>query len=554
MKLHLLPKSQYCLISAVVTMLLALMFFICPVHAEEHNVSEDDILQEEELLLLITPILSEEEYTVQIEDCRIIDQQQVLVRVSSEYLTYGDDHLYHLIARQPWESETEGTVVAAARAQDSTSFVFDLNKQSVESVLNCSFVAAIRVENDLIPVSGPAVITNPEAAAAKTKERLETGKKGLLPEASILRSGDLERLHIQQCLYNVPLGNFLKGTGFRYRYHGKDYEFSEEVVHQYDLVVSYLYRQGIQVTFVILNNLTTDYGMLHPLSRNGWGRYYAFNTAEEEGEQKTEALISLLAERYSGNGRGTVDNWIIGNEINARTDWHYMYSGSVRQQAEEYEKAFRIFYNIIKSTNANANVYISIDQQWTWTNSSGSYSSRSFLDAFNECVRERGNIDWRVAMHPYNYPMTAVRAWAENARNTHDFDTPNISIQNIDVLTDYLMQDEFLSPSGDVRTVLCSEVGYTAMGGEQLQTAAIVYAYVQVMNNQYIDGLILSREMDDPSEMVMGLYYGLIDVNLKGRLSHAFYMHLGTEDEGTYISAAEEIIGVEDIMELITVR
>ncbi len=519
--------------------------------AQSTEIPAEDVQSEEELIIM--PPVAQEEYTVTVTEC-ITDGSDVMVSVAGESVTGGDDGLYHLIARYPWENVEQGREVCCEKAGEETVFIFPLNLDSEESRLQCSFTVMVRMDNMLFPVSRSVCITNPEGAADSTRPRLESGKKGLLPEASILRSGDLSRLGIQQCLYNVPLSNFLTGGGFRYRYNGRDYEFSSETLRQYDLVVPYLHRQGIQVTFVILNNLYDDYSVLHPMSRGGWGRYYAFNTSEEEGEQKLEALVSFLAERYSGKGRGTVDNWIIGNEINARTDWHYIALYDVESHAAEYERAFRIFYNIIKSANANANVYISIDQQWTHTNSAGSFSSRSFLDAFNEAVKKRGNIDWRVAMHPYNFPMTEVRVWAPSQRILHDFDTPNISMQNIDVLTDYLTQEHFLSPSGEVRTVLCSEVGYTSTGGEMLQAAAVVYAYEQAMSNRFIDGLILSREVDDYSEMAMGLHYGLITPELEGKLAHGFYRRLATNQEAACIGAAESIMGAGKLSDMLTVR
>ena len=70
-------------------------------------------------------------------------------------------------------------------------------------------------------------------------------------------------------------------------------------------------------------------------------------------------------------------------------------------------------------------------------------------------------------------------------------------MQNIDVITDFLSQPELLSPSGNVRSLKLSEVGYTSSAGDQQQAIAVTYAYLQAMSNRYVDGLIISREMED---------------------------------------------------------
>ena len=49
-----------------------------------------------------------------------------------------------------------------------------------------------------------------------------------------------------------------------------------------------------------------------------------FNTVDQAGLEKLEAVAAFLGQRYSGTGHGTVDNWIVGNEVNARNEWNYM--------------------------------------------------------------------------------------------------------------------------------------------------------------------------------------------------------------------------------------
>ena len=126
------------------------------------------------------------------------------------------------------------------------------------------------------------------------------------------------------------------------------------------------------------------------------------NGADQNGVDYLSAAASFLAIRYSGIGCGRVDNWVVGNEITARSEWNYIAPMDVTSYTEEYAKALRIIYTGIKSNNANARVYISIDQTWNrnMTNGTG-YDGRDVIDALSANSIAKGNFDWGVAFHPY---------------------------------------------------------------------------------------------------------------------------------------------------------
>ena len=74
---------------------------------------------------------------------------------------------------------------------------------------------------------------------------------------------------------------------------------------------------------------------------------------------------------------------MIGNEVTARVEWNYINIQDLNAYVNEYAEAFRLFYNGIKSKNANANVYICIDQQWTETEKRlEKYDSKDLIDSF----------------------------------------------------------------------------------------------------------------------------------------------------------------------------
>lgn len=479
----------------------------------------------------------------------------VFVQTSTNAVPATDDGLYHLMAQEVYQTGAQGVEVATAPAGPGTSFTFPLNKYTPQSNLCKKFTVCVKQGGVLQPVSGSRYITNPEAGAPHTVPRSDGGKKGILPAAALIgKDAGLKDLGIKQCTYNVLLGSFCAGKGYPFLYNGKYYEFNAAMVGQYDYLVPSLNSQGIQLTFILLNDRAGDLSLVHPAARGAASHYYAYNTAGQASVERMQAAAAFLAERYSNTGHGKVDNWVIGNEVNARSMWHYMNTGDINVFTAEYVKAFRLFYNTIKAENGNARVYTCIDQQWARPSSGAYFGGQAFLTTFNAQIMAEGNIDWHLAAHPYNVPLTSSMAWANNKYITFDQTSPYITMQNIAVLTDFMCQPGFKAPNGQVRSIILSEVGYTSSRGEQYQAASIAYAYLQAAHNQHIDAFILAREMDDPGEIAQGLANGVLNTARGQKPSYQFYKHIDGPGAGQYISQTAAIIGVADIGQILTPR
>ena len=491
--------------------------------------------------------------TVQLKSC-VINGGNVEVSLHISRAPESDDGKICLFSQEIYESEASARQIASADIGKDMTFTVPLGFNTADCVLFRKFFAGIIKDGAVERVSSASYITNPGAAAAHTVSRMDHGKKGILPAAVLLHSGGLSALGVKQCTYNVPLGNLCSGGGISYNYNGKTYYFNAGIVGQYDQLIPLLTNQGIQITLILLNNGGGG-NLIHPSARNGSSNYYAFNTAEQAGAEKLAAAAAFMAERYSGTGRGQVDNWIVGNEVNARTAWHYMASTDLETFTEEYVKALRLFYNSIKSQNANANVYICLDQQWgESSDTSRYYAGRSLLDTLNAQVRREGNIDWGLAIHPYNYPLTSAAVWKESSKVRHSDDTPYVTMQNVDVVTDHMCREELLDTSGNVRSILCSEVGYTSSEGQGIQAASIVYAYMQAEMNQHIDGFILARELDDSGEIAQGLANGIVGLGGGRKTAYDFYRGIDTEGRQVYLDQASAVIGVPDLTALLQAR
>ena len=165
-----------------------------------------------------------------------------------------------------------------------------------------------------------------------------------------------------------------------------------------------------------------------------------------------------------------------------------------------------------------------------------------------------GNFDWSLASHPYNFPLYEPNTLISKPQVTHTQASRYITMSNIDVLTDFMCQKQFLNPAGQVRSIVLSEVGFTssaAMGSnELLQAADVVYAINQANANQHIDGIIINRQRSDIGEIAQGLDYGLIGANGVAKQAYTWFM---TAENPNTIAAASAVLG-KDIMTSLIAR
>ena len=232
-------------------------------------------------------------------------------------------------------------------------------------------------------------------------------------------------------------------------------------------------------------------------------------------------MASFLAERYDGT-YGKISNWIIGNEINNQ-QWNYIGPMDVTSYMTEFERAFRVFYTAIKSTNANDRVYFSLDYNWNnEINGTTKYGGKEVVDTFNNLVQAKGQMDWGLAYHPYSVPLTEPEFWDDSQTGliTWDYNSPIINFANLELLTNYFSQSHLLDSKGEVRPIILSEQGFTSKSAsrgecEDLQAAAFAYAYYIADSNPHIDAFIMSRQVDAVSEAELSCAFGLWSCDMK---------------------------------------
>ncbi len=510
-----------------------------------------------------------------VESCQISTENtsKVVVSGNMESVPKSDDRQLHIFNIANYESaitsDAEPITSIDILWDGSFSFEVNLNYNQSNSRLYDKFVVAVLYNGSYITISEPQYITNPEAIATYTYSYPEASSiKGLLVDPASLGTSELDDLGVKQAVYNIPIGNILGQTTnaiyptIYYTYNGNTYAFNGQTIAEYDLVFGTLTNKGIQTTAVILNNWNSSYiDAIHPDARSGGSApYYMFNGTTEAGVDLLSAVGSFLATRYSGTSHGQVVNWVIANEINARSEWNYIASTDVVTYTEEYVEGFRVFYNAIKSVNACARVYMPIDQTWDRNlGNNNTYDAKDVLDTFNDIISSSGNIDWGVSHHPYPVPLTYAAFWAMPSNyasmNLLDdtFNTKMISMINLHVLTDYLQQDYYLTYDGEVRSVILGELGFTSSSnGQSGQAAAFAYAYYIAEANQYIDGMLLSRQTDAAEEVAQGIAVGLKDSSGNHKQIYSVYKQIDTSSSASATEFAKSIIGISDWSEVIT--
>lgn len=499
------------------------------------------------------------------------DHQSVMVSASVKTGLKSDDKQLYLFALPTYAAGITGEPAAAAALGQSAVFTVPLNAGTASTRLFSKFVLAVKRGGQFVQISEAQYINNPEALAAHTMAYPEgVSKKGLMISPGRYESGEIEELGIKQVTCDVPVNRLFGETTdsacptIEYEYNGKSYRFNGSVVERYDSAFGALTEKGAVVTAVLLNEL--DPACLqttHPYARTQTAAsYYMFNAAEEEGVEYLSAAAAFLAERYSGTGKGSVHNWIIGNEITARSSSNFIAPMDVGSYTAQYARALRVFYTAVKSVNANARVFISLDQTWDKNSADGTgYDGRDIIDLLVKESAGEGNYDWGVAIHPYPAPQTWPMFWhmppQYAAQNLVQFDekTPVVTAANISAFTDYMCKPENLTRAQQVRPLMVSEIGFPSVQGEDIQAAAIAYAYYNAAAyNQHIDAFILARDIDRPGEEAQGLNMGLKNADGSEKYAYDVYKQIDTPSGPAVTEFAKSRISITSWTQVIQPR
>lgn len=481
-----------------------------------------------------------------IKSCKILsNKQKVRVKARIPKQVKSQDKYYYLFASSPAGTKLAKKPLARVAKKKSVTFTAPLKAaRDARYKLQSRFQVAVKVQGRYQAISKEKYISNPEMLASSTLPFTKgDSKKGL----QFNDLGDALQLGMQHCLYNVYITELMQPGGLRYKYKGKTYDFNQGRIMALGGLFQQLQNEGIELSVEFLlpwADGQTD--LIHPAARSrGAHNYYAWNISSQAARNKYEALFSCLAELYNGkNGYGYVNNYLIGNEVNAFDQWHYTGSTSLETNANLYADTYQVVYMAVKSRCKNARVSICLDHSWNADAPGQLHSSRSFLDQFASRLKKYGSPNFTISYHAYPIPLTQADFWANPADKVkNSTDSPYITMKNIKYLTDYVK-----ARYGSKTRIMLTEQGFSSHGanGEKKQAAAIAYAFYKAEFNSMIDCIIFRSQEDAQVEIDSdNLYMGLWTVG-KGRKKAAYdvFRYMDTSKCEKYTASSRKYLGI----------
>tara|TARA_R110002049_G_scaffold4601_5_gene32262 strand:- start:372059 stop:374161 length:2103 start_codon:yes stop_codon:yes gene_type:complete len=377
-------------------------------------------------------------------------------------------------------------------------------------------------------------------------------QKGLTSISSRGPLQELPELGVTALTLNFVLNRFVTrrgGSAFtRIDVPGEPVYLDLTAFRTYDRIIDFARRHDMIVTAIILipsvRNVENASPLVHPQSDGGV--YSMPNLNSARGAQVYARVLDAIAKRYRNHQRspGAITNWIAHNEVDFHGVWTNMGEQPRPVVTETYYRSMRMIHNAAKQYNPHARVFASLTHHWVVDDDGSPKKSwqqlapREVIETLQQYSRIEGEFDWGVAYHPYPQSLFAKVAW-NDSQVTDDFDTPLITIQNLEVLDRFLHQPGMRSASGDPRPVLLSEQGFhTDSYDDQAQlrqAASLWYAMRKIRDMPNIESFHYHRWIDHPGEG--GLMLGLRTLPTKdhayGERKKSWYVYqaIGTDQE-----------------------
>lgn len=120
---------------------------------------------------------------------------------------------------------------------------------------------------------------------------------------------------------------------------------------------------------------------------------------------------------------------------------------------------------------------------------------------------------------------------------------------NLNVVTDFLKQREYLDRSGNVRSITITELGFSSSSGEKLQAAAFAYGYYIIDANPYIEAFIMNRQTDALEEVKQGLSFGIYETDHSAKYILDVFKYIDTDRADEYMDFMLNILGADSLEE-----
>jgi hypothetical protein len=405
---------------------------------------------------------------------------------------------------------------------------------------------------------------------AEDKASSIKGLDGLGP-STLSNFSDLIDLDIKSMKMNLLLNGVLSlnPTGITHEFNGKTYNISPNFVAGFDARIKRLTDNDIKAAFVLLipiNIRNEDLRRIFVHPDASLGLYSMANVATEEGVEYYAAAVDFLAERYSRPDKlyGRLDQWIIHNEVDAHTSWTHAGQKPVNLYTQIYDRSMRMVHYTIRKHNPTAKVFGSFTKHWNSKPvSEVNFRSKDILSTLNILSKKEGDYEWGIGWHSYPTNLFNPKVWEDPIAQTQlNFNTPQITPRNLEMIDAYVRQKELLYNGKKVRTILLSENGFSsntarnANANETTQAAALAYFWKKTNQRlPSIENIQLHRWVDNAGEA--GLEFGLWTV-LEGtndgfdqkKEGWFVWNAAGTPNEESVFEPYKSVIGISNWNEI----
>ena len=292
-------------------------------------------------------------------------------------------------------------------------------------------------------------------------------KKGIGGFGANRFASDLDSLDITSVTVNMWLG-FMSLTpsddAIPFDYNGRTYYADRKAIEGFDKTLQYTAARDVIVNAIVLIAPERSFadkaaGRLfeHP-DFDPAGIYTMPNMTTLESLNLYAAAIDFLAERYSRPDKkyGRVHHWIAHNEVDAGWVWTNAGIKTPLRFMDIYIKSMRLLYYTARKYSPHPEVFITLTHYWQSRHNEYCYPSAQLLELLVDYTQAEGDFKWGVAHHPYPQSLFEPKSWLDD-QATFDYDTPQITFKNLEVLDAWIKQPRALYQGKIKRTVFLSE-------------------------------------------------------------------------------------------------
>ena len=389
-------------------------------------------------------------------------------------------------------------------------------------------------------------------------------KKGIGGFGANRFASDLDSLDITSVTVNMWLG-FMSLTpsddAIPFDYNGRTYYADRKAIEGFDKTLQYTAARDVIVNAIVLIAPERSFadkaaGRLfeHP-DFDPAGIYTMPNMTTLESLNLYAAAIDFLAERYSRPDKkcGRVHHWIAHNEVDAGWVWTNAGIKTPLRFMDIYIKSMRLLYYTARKYSPHPEVFITLTHYWQSRHNEYCYPSAQLLELLVDYTQDEGDFKWGVAHHPYPQSLFEPKSWLDD-QATFDYDTPQITFKNLEVLDAWIKQPRALYQGKIKRTVFLSEQNPNSKdySEEALreQAAGMAYAMKKLEACDGIDAYQMHGWFDQRAEggLRIGVRRFMDDETDPGGRKPAWFVFqaFGTDREDEVFEFAKDIIGIDD--------